>query len=289
MINHYIMAHSQDPMLKDCVSSVLKSTKIPQRIIVVYNGKESVETTEFFKEFSEIDEVEVFYVGFNGFTHGLSIAIRKFQDASNNYYAVSDGDFIFPSLKYGDWLQDFITFLDDYPMVGRVGLGICLENLRSKAHLEPILEKEKKYLRGFILDEFYHAPIDTTPAVYRRDIFYWGDFIRPGHMTGMKPQYLSMRSKHHLGYHLGWDTLKYEERKPVISYSTLVSFGLFNGAFSSNILQKQSFLKQFAYTVISSIGRTYWRSRKLVSILLFLVRNRFVFLNELEKRFDDYN
>lgn len=287
MINHYVLAHKEDVNLKNCISSLLKSTHVQQRIIVVYNGKKTLSTDVFFSDLLSNSNIEVFYVGFNAFTYGVSLAMRKFQSITDQYYIVSDGDFIFPNISKGDWLEHFLYFLDTYPMVGRAGLGIMLDNLIGKTHLENILEAEKRYLNGFTIENFYHAPIDTTPAVYRKNIFYWGNVIFPGHMTGMKPCFITMRCSRFLGYHLGWDTAKYREERPIISYSSLISFGLFNGAFPREVLSRQDVLKKITYSCASLVGRTYWRARKLAYILKYIIANKFVFLNELEKNFDE--
>lgn len=287
MINHYVLAHKEDANLKKCVNSILHSTNIAQQIIIVYNGRKTNATELFFSDLLSIENINIFYVGFNGFTFGVNLAMRRFQSSSDPYFIVSDGDFIFPESKDDDWLGYFIEFMESYPMVGRVGLGIMLDNLLGKKHLRKILATEKNYLNGFKIGSFYHAPIDTTPALYRKNVFYWGSYMSPGHMTGMKPCFITMRSSKFLGYHLGWDSDKYSVKSPEVCYSNLISFGLFNGAFAHETLNQQNMLKKMTYLGVSVIGRTYWRFFKIFYIIKYVLVNKFVFLNELEKRFDD--
>ena len=287
MIKHYIITHENEQRLSENVNSLLNSTLVAQDIIIVWNGKKSVKSLSLERELADFDYVNFFYVGYNAFIFGVTLAMKVYQNVEDPYFLVSDGDFLYPPLATGDWLQEFIFFMDKFPMIGRTGLSIDLINIKSKPELISILQQEEKYLSGFCIDEFYHAPIDTTPAIYRKNIFYWGNNVMPGHMTGMKPYFLSMRSKNFFGYHLGWDEKKYQSGHYLLSWSNLTSFGMFNGVISNTVLSQQPLIKKFVYKLISAVARTYWRSFKFFYILKYLLKKKFVFTNELAESFND--
>jgi hypothetical protein len=285
LINHYVLTHNIEYNLKLCLDSISQSTQVEQRIIVVYNGKCDCQTKSFFKEFPSID---VYYVGFNAFTFGVYLAMNKYQNIDDEYFALSDGDFIFPDEPNGDWLEDFIAFMDENPFVGRTGLGIDLKNIENNYDFREIFSHEISYKTGFVISKYYNAPIDTTPALYRRNIFYWGNKILPGHMTGMKPHLYSMRSRDHEGYHLGWDTNKYQVSNFQIPLSNLISFALFNGSLPKSSLSRQPIISRILFLFLRFFFRLFWRSFKLSALVLYMLRRKLFLLNEIENRFDRF-
>ena len=178
--------------------------------------------------------------------------------------------------------------MDENPFVGRTGLGSDLKNIENNNSFREIFLKETSYKAGFVVSKFYNAPIDTTPALYRRNGFYWGNRILPGHMTGMKPHLYSMRSRDHEGYHLGWDTNKYQIPNNQVPLGTLISFALFNGSLPKSTLSRQSIISRILFQFLRFFFRLFWRSFKLLSLIIYILRRKLFLLNEIENQFDRF-
>jgi len=86
----------------------------------------------------------------------------------DGYYAYTDSDIVPADECPADFIARFRLGLDRYPRVGKVGFGLKIDDLPERFALkERVIEHETQFLTTPLKHGFYHAPIDTTFALYR--------------------------------------------------------------------------------------------------------------------------
>lgn len=77
-------------------------------------------------------------------------------------------------------------------------------------------------MRGPKVDELIMAPVDTTLAIYRKDLFVMNKFI-PGHATLVKPYYYVFRTpKVYQAKHLGWRKYQKQLEEKIICFTKYI-------------------------------------------------------------------
>lgn len=104
-------------------------------------------------------------------------AIRGDRDA----YVVSDPDVI-PEPLAGGAVQRFADLLNRYPGYAKAGFGLRIDDLPDRyAHRDAVLRWEAEAWQREVEPGVFHAPIDTTFALYRAGAgFSLGPALRTG-------------------------------------------------------------------------------------------------------------
>lgn len=91
--------------------------------------------------------------------------VKKFW---NTFYVYTDSDMEIDDNCPNNFLEYFLEVLDKYPQCHKVGFGLKIDDLPDYFHNKNnVIEHEKQFWDRLVGEGLYHAPIDTTFALYR--------------------------------------------------------------------------------------------------------------------------
>lgn len=104
----------------------------------------------------------------------------------NKYYIVTDCDVLPMNECPNDIVEYFISILDKYKNITKVGFSLNIDDIPDHyIYKKNVLLWEKKFWEKKIKNNLYDAPIDTTFALYRPNIYpgnkKWWKSIRTGY------------------------------------------------------------------------------------------------------------
>ncbi|MCV2401634.1 glycosyltransferase family 2 protein [Marinomonas sp. C2222] len=260
-----ILTRDEPGFLKICVDSIVNRTDYPFEIIIVDNNSKSSDQLEILKDISV--EHKVIYNDKNnwilGFNLGLAY-VKGSEHLDRNYYVLTDGDIVVPLRKDGVcWLSFLTDSLNNKFFIGKIGLGLDISNLKKSPNLAKAYKDELRYLKGKKYSNFVLAPVDTTIAIYRSDLFVHDEFlIYPGHASLVKPYYYVFRTVDvYQAKHLGWRKYKKITSSDLQSlHSKIKCFSLFSAYMDPNELKKAAFHYRFLYK-IKLLFKLYWAGK----------------------------
>ena len=119
--------------------------------------------------------------------------------------------------------------MDGNITVGKLGLALDIGLIESSDKFQKNYQIEKRYMSGPVVDGLILAPVDTTLAIYRTNLFITNKFkMLPGHASLIKPYYYICRTNHiYLAEHLGWknydNPVKKQLRNKIICFTSMLA------------------------------------------------------------------
>jgi hypothetical protein len=113
------------------------------------------------------NDLKVFYLNQNvGYLALWKTDLYKYF--IDDYYVYTDPDIIPDDGCPSNYLEVFKKFLDDWPVLDKVGFGLRIDDLPSHCRLkEEVIKHESNFWASRLADNLFDAPIDTTFALYR--------------------------------------------------------------------------------------------------------------------------
>lgn len=278
-----LLSHNNNSVFEDSLCSILKNTRHPFDVYVVDNSSSDIFHKEYLRHLHKNKVIKLFENDTNNFILGLNKALSTIESRSG-YIAVCDSDFLYPEPVEGVcWLESLYNEMEKSPYIGKLGISIMLDNIANKKNLENIYKRELSFSEVSLNDNVWAAQVDTTPALYRTDFFFWGKFrFYPGHMSANKPHYYIGRHKLIKGYHLGWDLQDYLTGSEFsISVTKVLSFAMYGGALDESALSSISKHLKITYYILRYASKLLWSSHKLFFFILFLVKSKLYFGNKV--------
>ena len=271
------------------IESIEKGTNYPFEIMVVDNASSADILSELEFELKK-KSIKLFKNGFNSWILGFNIALsyceKKYPGFS--FYVASDSDIQFP-LPSGKvcWLTHLVDLLDKYPFMGKIGLGIDLKNIENRQDLAQTFLNELRFKQKLITPELWHATVDTTAAIYRRDLFVTerARFL-PGHYSYIKPYYHVGRTRApYEVVHIGWDNYSLTDslNKRFI-HEKISCFTIFAGYIDPTQLTLASPYYRYTYLFFRHLFRLIWFGLLLIYWIRYLLQNKFIYQNQLFRR-----
>jgi hypothetical protein len=213
MIPIILLHHNEFEYLLQAIVAIKSRTDYPYKIIVIDNKSDF--RTQFWDQLISGYNVEVIFNRKNDWICGFNLGINVIK---SDYYALSDSDIVVPERVNGVcWLTYLKSQMLEYPMIGKIGLSLDLENLKNNREFMKLYLKENEFKKGLKIGDNIIAPVDSTMALYRSDLYIHGFKMRIGHMRLLKPYYFCVRTGYsHNAIHLGWDTYR-----SLVQYSDL--------------------------------------------------------------------
>lgn len=201
-----LLHHNEPDNLILCLDSIVNRTDYPHNIIVVDNNS-SISNKEFDKLLSKYS-ITLLRNNKNNWIYGFNLGLKHLN---SNFYALSDADIIVPERNNGIcWLSHLVTQLNSHIMIGKLGLSLDLSDISKIHNLSNVYKNELKYKSGYKIGDNVIAPVDSTMAIYRNDLFITKFKMQIGHMRLIRPYYYCARSSDDFKCtHLGW--AKYEK------------------------------------------------------------------------------
>lgn len=205
-----ILTKDENRYLKLSVRSILNRTKANYHIFIVDNNSKSSDQKKALEELARKENITVLYNSRNEWILGFNLAIdciQKDEQYDQDFYVLSDGDITVPLPKNNRcWLEYLLSKMKKNAHFGKIGLALDLGYIKERAEFEDTFKRESRYLCGPCSSGLIIAPVDTTLAIYRKDLFILPAFkMLPGHASLVKPYYYVARTTGHWqARHLGW-------------------------------------------------------------------------------------
>ncbi|PIX15287.1 MAG: hypothetical protein COZ72_03825 [Elusimicrobia bacterium CG_4_8_14_3_um_filter_50_9] len=212
-IDIVILSHERSAIITDMLTKIKERTHYPHRIIVCDNDSSEAAKNNL-KRLVEKGFIDKLILNnFNkwpeGFNPGLTIV-------NGDLYCLSDPDIIVPDLGENCWLSRLVDYMNKYPFMGKIGLHISMDNYPPKHAYSReyyIRKFESKFVENTD-NEIFEAPVDTTMAICRRDLFETYNEAYPeiplvDHQARYRRNYKVGRTAHPLScVHKGFDEYK---------------------------------------------------------------------------------
>ncbi len=118
-------------------------------------------------EYYKNTDCKVIILGKNlGFDALNKIALYK--KIKKNYFVYTDSDILPNELCPNDFLNTFLSVLEKYPKIQKVGFALKIDDLPDfYENKQKVIDWESKFYKTEIENGLYLAPIDTTFALHR--------------------------------------------------------------------------------------------------------------------------
>lgn len=290
MIPIILLHHNEVNFLDRCINSINKNTKSKHEIIIIDN-KSNYENKELLKrKFS--NKYKLIFNNKNNWLYGFNLGINSIK-YSWDRIVLSDCDIIFKKPKNGNcWLKYLNNQLDEFPIIGKLGISLNTKILEKNKSLKKILTREMRYKKGYQIGNNIIAPTDTTAAIYRKDLFITKDFkMQLGHTSLIKPYLYSCRTGYKLEcLHLGWSKyLDMMKNKNDIGIKLIRDkawfFCKFNRTIEEPLLNKLNFLERNTVKVLAKFFFKPKIALQFILIwLIYLIKNFPLNYNEIQKK-----
>ena len=292
MIIPIVLLHYNEPeLLLKCVVAIKERTRFQHILFVVDNDSpKTARVDEVLQLISTKYSVIVLNNKKNNWIYGFNLALQSEYWPISPYYAFSDSDVIVPERPTGDpcWLEHLVIQLDQYRCIGKIGLSLNLDNLALNPALQPTLMRESAYMAGPKIGPNIIAPVDTTMALYRNDLFIVPFKMQVGHASLVKPYYYICRTSQEFNaLHLGWDyypgAMNGEIPKERLWKKTL-SFSRMGAIVDPAILAQFNLLQRIYAITILYRTRLFFGARICWLTARYVLRNFPRRLNEVQSR-----
>lgn len=283
-----ILTKDEPDFLLACVRSIVSRTNYPFELIIVDNASKDPIQKKILEGLSLT--YKVIHNQKNNWVLGFNLGFHYVLDSEGldkDYYVLTDGDILVPLPKNGVcWLTFLVDSMNKNFFIGKLGLGLDISAIKRATNLSKAYENELNYLNGFKFDELVMAPVDTTMAIYRSDLFVHGGYsIYPGHASLMKPYYYVFRTYEvYQAKHLGWR--KYKKR--VYDYEgslhdKIKCFTYFAAYIDPNELKKAKLYYQVLYR-FKFIFKAYWAVKLCYFWLKYIIKKFPRGFNEVQSK-----
>jgi glycosyltransferase involved in cell wall biosynthesis len=255
-----ILTKDNPKLLRLTISSILRRTRYAFHIFIVDNKSKNLQQHELLEALDKHEKVTVIYNDKNQWILGFNKAFAYYENHEefNQKYAVlSDDDIIVPPYKSKKcWLTYLVDKMDENIFLGKIGL--CLDTSYIKLKLPEIYKIEKKYMQGPFIGDLIIAPVDTTMAIYRKDIFLTNSFkMVPGHASIIKPYYYICRTdKKFSAIHTGW--INYQKGQTPKVDEKIICFTKYAAYVNAYELQNASLKARIFYHTLRFPYKFFW-------------------------------
>jgi hypothetical protein len=208
MIQIVLLHYNQPDVLVRCVRAINDRTRYPFKIFIVDNSNLKTEAIKLcLKNLADDFGCVVLYNYQNDWIYGFNLAIKSKEWVVSQYYVFSDSDIIVPETGCQEcWLSYLVRQMNEHVCIGKLGLNLSLDNLKTNPNLNATLRHETRLQQGPRIGENIVAAVDTTLAIYRSDVFVTNFSFTLGHATLVRPSYYVCRTKSDVSaIHVGWD------------------------------------------------------------------------------------
>lgn len=284
-----ILTKDEPEFLELMIKSIINRTNYPYKIFIVDNNSQDIEQNKLLSKLEREDKLKIIHNDKNEWLLGFNNAIKIIhdeQDLNHEYIVLSDGDIIVPIPKNDVcWLEYLVKKMQSNITIGKIGLSLDISLLTTKKKFTKTHSIEKKYMNGPKVDELIMAPVDTTLAIYRKDLYIMNKFsIMPGHASLIKPCYYIFRtSKVYQAKHLGWR--KYQNPNIKQLEEKIICFTKYAAYVDPIVLEKVNFKTKYFYKIGRYFFKSYWAFKVIVYWFAYIINHFPRDLNEIQSKY----
>jgi glycosyltransferase involved in cell wall biosynthesis len=259
-----IITKDEPRYLSLMIKSIVKRTKYPFHIFIVDNNSRLETQFLLLSMLAKEENITIVKNKKNNWVLGFNLAIsisRSNLDIDQRYFVLSDGDIVVPLIKENIcWLTFLVNQLDDSVVIGKLGLSFDLSYIKNKILFNSIYENEMRFISGPKLNNVVIAPVDTTLAIYRHDLFVMNEFkMLPGHASLVRPYYYTCRAISFKCRHLGWLSYGVNDDISVLN-DKVVCFTKVAAYVNPVLLPKVSYKVRLFYKIFKPLYKSFWFS-----------------------------
>jgi len=281
-----VLTKDEPEFLKKTVDGIIDRTGYPYELFIVDNNSTLNKQRILLDTYKKNGLVHVIFNKKNQWVLGFNKAIDIINtraDLSLDYIVLTDGDIVVPSpVDEVCWLEYLKQKMDGNVTVGKLGLALDLSFIKRKKEFSKTYTEHLEYMRGPVVDGLIIAPVDTTLAIYRKNLFVMDEFkMLPGHASLVKPYYYICKTGFtYQAEHLGWKN--YEKPNKKQTEDKIICFTKYAGYVDPVILDKISMEVRYFYKVFRHVYRAYWLLRVIFYWALYIAPKFPRNLNEIQ-------
>lgn len=282
-----ILSHNDLPSLRLCLRAIVNRTRRPYELIVVDNASTEPRLRRYLRWVVRLTRIRVHMNRRNLWVLGLNAPLRESLAAhpETALFAVSDGDIIVPPLRDGVcWLARMERQLAAHACIGKLGLALDAGYIATRPAFSKTLALEHFFMAGPRIGDNVIAGVDTTMALYRRDIFVTGEpkFL-PGHQSLHRPHYYCCRTGSDLlAKHLSWRGYGQRASSDVVAKMVCMALlGTDVGAAQRSVAPWKT---RLFYATVRPIARIFWGLQVALRQGLYLAKRFPRRINEVQHR-----
>jgi glycosyltransferase involved in cell wall biosynthesis len=260
-----VLTKDEPDFLDKTIRSIIGRTNYPYELFVVDNNSNLDEQKKLLNLYKEDGLAHVIFNKKNQWVLGFNKAIDVVNaraDLSADYIVLTDGDIVVPEpIDQVCWLEYLKQQMDGNITVGKLGLALDTQFIKDNKQFGNAYANELRYMKGPIVDDLVIAPVDTTLAIYRRNLFVMNQFrMLPGHGSLIRPYYYVCRvNDMYLAEHLGWHN--YVEPDINQLKEKVLCFAKYAGYVDPIILNQVGSGVKYFYKIFGRIFKAYWSFR----------------------------
>ena len=282
-----LLTKDEPNLLQKTIDSILERTSYPYELFVVDNDSCIGAQLELLQKFEGHPKIQVIYNSKNEWILGFNKAIEIIQKRTNlsaDYLVLTDGDIVVPEPSGEScWLRYLKTQMDQNSCVGKLGLALDLNSIKDNKLFKNTYQRELAYKTGPQIGDLIIAPVDTTLAIYRWDLFVFNTFkMLPGHGSLTRPHYYTCRSKQYEAIHLGWENyINYSQEQ---LRDKVRCFTKYAGYIDPIILNRVDIKTKYFYLWFRYLYRAYWSVRVIFYWFMYITPRFPRRLNEIQAK-----
>lgn len=289
MIPILILHHNEFKYLKYCINSLEKNTQYPHEIMIIDNNsnrevKEKIKVT-FSKKY------KIFFNKKDNWLLGFNLAIKSIK-WNWHYIVLTDADICFKKTKNKKcWLKYLVNQMNKNLCMGKLGIKLNTHYISKKKYFREIFKRELSYQEGKKIGDNIIAPVDTTAAIYRKNIFIHDKFeMKIGHTSLIKPYYYSCRTGKDLDcIHFGWQKY-FKTYKTKKNYKHLAEkayfFAKWNRPIEKTLSIELTVYDRIYTYLLSRIMRLFFSVNFIYLWIIYLIKNFPFNYNEIQNKYN---
>jgi glycosyltransferase involved in cell wall biosynthesis len=257
-----VLTKDEPDFLDKTIRSIIARTNYPYELFIVDNDSSLDKQKTLLKSYKQDGLAHVIFNNKNQWVLGFNKAIdivNTRTDLSSEYVVLTDGDIVVPEpIGLVCWLEYFMQKMDGNITIGKLGLALDTQFIKDNKKFDNTYANELRYMKGPIVDDLVIAPVDTTLAIYRRDLFVTNTFkMLPGHGSLIRPYYYVFRtSGSYVAQHLGWQNYMEPDINQI--QSKVICFAKYGGYVDPIVLDKVGSKVRYFYKIFGRIYKAYW-------------------------------
>jgi hypothetical protein len=255
-----IIHRNESSVLEMMLCAIFQNTKHKFVLFVVDNNSNNNEL-EKLKLMAEKWPIYIIENKKNNWLLGFNVALKHpMWPRFSKYIVLSDADIIVPDLSGACWLNYLVVEMDRYACIGKLGASLRFHDITATELISTVTSREINFRKNPRIGDHYIAPVDTTLAIYRKDVFFQSTFeMKIGHASRVRPYYYVCRTNENFeAQHLGW----YSEHRIELSSSALEEkircFARYGGYVEPITLAQVRLRLRIYYHIIGKLAKLYW-------------------------------
>jgi glycosyltransferase involved in cell wall biosynthesis len=283
-----VLTKDEPEFLDKTIRSIINRTNYSYELFIVDNNSSLDKQKKLLKSYEKDGLAHVIFNNKNQWVLGFNKAIGIINtraDLSSDYIVLTDGDIVVPNLvNEVCWLTYLKQKMDGNVTVGKLGLALNTQFIKNNNQFSDAYANELRYMKGPVMDDLVIAPVDTTLAIYRKDLFVMNQFrMLPGHGSLIRPYYYVCRANGmYLAEHLGWHN--YIEPNINQLKEKVLCFAKYAGYVDPIILDQVGSRVKYSYKIFGRIYKAYWSLRVVWYWVRYIVVRFPRNLNEIQSK-----